>query len=213
MTSVVLEVVLGEAGEAHRHGVAGAPLVVLLHELEAEAGAVLHQLLGDALGAVAHDDDGPIELGGREGVEDVQDHGPPAQEVQRLGPGGPHAGSLTSRQHDGRKTTRAHTDRSTPYQPTPVSTRLRVARASSGSDPRAGWARRWHPAPHRGWPEITRFDRLTEMRLHRQQLHNSVPSSSARRGCWPTARHAREPRRTTEGGPGDASTVGARGAR
>ena len=111
---VVVEVVLGEAGEAHGHGVARAPLLVLLDELEAQAGAVLHQLLGDPLGAVAHDDDGPVELGGRQGVEDVQDHGPTAQQVQRLGPGGPHAGSLAGRQHDGGKTTRAHTDRSTP---------------------------------------------------------------------------------------------------
>ena len=98
---VVLVVVVGEAGEADGDGVARAPLVLLLDELEAQPGAVLGELLGDALGAVADHHDGPLELRRGQGVEDVQDHGPPAEQVQRLGPGRPHAGALAGGEHHG----------------------------------------------------------------------------------------------------------------
>ena len=60
--AVVVEVVVGEAGEPDGDGVAGAALDVLLDELEAQAGAVLAELLGDPLGAVADDDHRPADL-------------------------------------------------------------------------------------------------------------------------------------------------------
>ena len=95
---VVEVVVVGQAGEAHGEGVAGAALHVLLHELEVQPGAVLGELLGDALGAVAHHDDGPVDLLGRQRVEDVEHHRPPAEQVQRLRAGGPHPRALPRRQ-------------------------------------------------------------------------------------------------------------------
>ena len=88
---VVVEVVVVEGGEADGEGVARAALHVLLDELEAQAGAVLGELLGDALGAVAHHHDRPVDLRRREGVEDVQHHGATAEQVQGLRPGRPHA--------------------------------------------------------------------------------------------------------------------------
>ena len=98
---VLVVVVVGEAGEPDRDGVAGALLAVLLDELEAQAGAVLGELLGDPLGAVADHHDGPLELGRRQGVEHVEHHRPAAQQVQRLGSGGPHPGPLAGGEHHG----------------------------------------------------------------------------------------------------------------
>ena len=91
---VVDVVVVGQAGEADGDGVAGAALHVLLHELEAQPGAVLGELLGDALGAVAHHHDGPVDLRRRQRVEHVQHHRPPAEQVQGLGPRRPHPRAL-----------------------------------------------------------------------------------------------------------------------
>jgi hypothetical protein len=81
---------------------------VLLDELQPQPRAVLGELLGDALGAVADDDDGAVELRGGQGVEDVQHHGPPAEQVEGLGPRGPHARSLAGGQHDGGQAAFAH---------------------------------------------------------------------------------------------------------
>ena len=43
-----------------------------------------------------------------ERVEDVEHHGPAAQQVERLGPGGPHAGALAGGEHDGGEGPRGH---------------------------------------------------------------------------------------------------------
>ena len=59
---VVVEVVVGQAGQTDRDGVAGAALDGLLDEGEVQAGAVLGQLLGDPFGAVADHHDGPVDL-------------------------------------------------------------------------------------------------------------------------------------------------------
>jgi hypothetical protein len=110
---VVIEVVVRQAGEADGEGVAGAALDGLLHELEPETGAVLGELLGDALRAVAHHDDRTVDLGRRQGVQDVEHHGAPTEQVQRLGSGRAHARSLAGGQDHGGQVTLAHGNRST----------------------------------------------------------------------------------------------------
>ena len=100
---VVLGVeVVGERGERDADGVAGAPLHALLDELDRHLGdELLLQRLGDALGAVADDDDDALERQLRERVDDVQHHRPPAQRVQHLRRRRPHARALARGEHDG----------------------------------------------------------------------------------------------------------------
>ena len=100
---VVLTVeVVGEGGEPHGDGVAGAPLHRLLDEFDRHVGEeLLLDRLGDVFGAVPHDDDDAVERQRGEGVEHVQDHGTAAQRVQHLGRARPHAGALARRGHDG----------------------------------------------------------------------------------------------------------------
>ena len=98
----VVDVVVGEDGQGDRHRVSGAPLDVLLDELDEQAGrALLVEGLGDLLGGVAHHDHGPLDLEADQGVEDVEDHGPAAQAVQGLGQRRAHARPLPSGKHDG----------------------------------------------------------------------------------------------------------------
>ncbi len=103
-----VELVVGESREADTHGIAGPSLHVLLDELEQQVGLLLLELLGHPLGAVAHDDDRPAHGAVTEGVEHVQEHGPPAQQVQGLRAVGPHAGPFAGGQHDGGEGTIAH---------------------------------------------------------------------------------------------------------
>ena len=100
---VVLTVeVVGEGGEAHGDGVAGAALHRLLDEFDRHVGEeLLLDRLGDVFGAVPDDDDDAIERERGEGVEHVQDHGAAAQRVQHLGRARPHARALAGRGHDG----------------------------------------------------------------------------------------------------------------
>ena len=90
------------------HRVAGAALHVLLDEVEVQVGRLLLQLLRDPLGAVADDDHGPAGIAVGQRVEHVEEHGPAAQQVQRLGPGRAHAHALTGGQHDGGQRAGAH---------------------------------------------------------------------------------------------------------
>ena len=65
--------------------------VELLDELDLHGrGGELHQGLGHPLAPVPHDDDHPADVDLGHGVEDVEDHGAPTQEVQRLGALGAH---------------------------------------------------------------------------------------------------------------------------
>ena len=98
----VVDVVVGEGGQADDDGVAGATLDRLLDEQDVEGvGALVLHLLGDALGAVAGHHDGAHDLQVGEGLEDVHDHRPPAQQVQRLGALGPHPRAFAGGEHDG----------------------------------------------------------------------------------------------------------------
>ena len=91
----VVEVVVGEGGERHRQGVARAPGDLLLDEVDEQVGrAVLLQGLGDRLGPVAHHHDRPVDEELGQGVEDVEEHRPPAQRMERLGQRRPHPGAL-----------------------------------------------------------------------------------------------------------------------
>ena len=101
---VVVEVVVGQRGQADDHGVAGAALDVLLDE-----GDVAEP--GPAPGRLAWS---PARRRGRRprrcarrrssasGVEHVQHHRPTADQVQRLGPVGAHPGALAGGEDDGR---------------------------------------------------------------------------------------------------------------
>ena len=100
---VVIVVVEGvaEGGEGDRHGVAGAALDRLLDELQRQVAGRVGELLGDPVGPVADDHDGPVDREVAEAVEDVEHHGLAAQDVQRLGAGRAHAGALAGGEHDG----------------------------------------------------------------------------------------------------------------
>jgi hypothetical protein len=106
---VEVDLVIGERGEPDADRIAGAALHVLLHEVEQQVGVLLLELLGDALGAVTHDHHGAPRGAVAQRVEDVHQHRLAAQQVQRLGAVGPHAGALARRQHDGGQ--RTHGDR------------------------------------------------------------------------------------------------------
>ena len=83
------------------HRVARAPLHPLLDEgdVQARRALGLHPL-GDPLGLVTDDHDGALDVEADEGVQDVQDHRPPADDVEGLRAFGPHACALARRQDD-----------------------------------------------------------------------------------------------------------------
>ena len=101
---VVVAVVVGETGEGHGHGVAGPPLLDLFDELDGHARRrMLDERLGHPLGPVADDDHHPGHRQLGQGVQHMEDHGPTAQAVERLGSGRAHPGSLTCGQHHRRQ--------------------------------------------------------------------------------------------------------------
>ena len=99
---VVVAVVVGEGGEGDRDGVAGAPLDVLLDELEREVGGACSDSF-----LVTRSAPWPTTTTARssgepaEAVEDVEHHRPAAQQVQRLRAGRAHAGALAGGEDDG----------------------------------------------------------------------------------------------------------------
>src|SRR5581483_4545755 len=113
----VVEVVVGEDRQPDAHRVAGPPLDVLLDEVEGEVGRLLLQLLRDEVGAVTDDDHRLVDRGLPERVEHVEHHGAAAQQVQRLGPCGPHARAFAGGENDGGQRSFRHRFRSTPGGP------------------------------------------------------------------------------------------------
>ena len=102
-------IVVGQTGQADGQRVAGTGPGQLLHELDLHGGRrVLHQRLGHPLAPVAHDHDDPPHVHLGHGVEYVQDHRAPTQEVQGLGALGPHSSPLPGGQDDGGKTALGH---------------------------------------------------------------------------------------------------------
>ena len=94
---------------ADDHGVAGAALDALLDERDVQVSeALLLHPLGDAVGAVADDDDGARDLQTPERREDVHDHRATAHEVDRLRPLGAHPGAFSGGKDDGRNRPTAH---------------------------------------------------------------------------------------------------------
>ncbi len=98
---LLVEVVVGEDGQPDAGRVTGAALHVLLDEVEHEVGGFLLQLLGDPLRAVADHDDRPAGVALGQRIEHVEQHGPPAQQVEGLRAGRAHAGALSSGEDDG----------------------------------------------------------------------------------------------------------------
>ena len=82
----VAQVVLDEGGHAGGGGVGRAPGPGLLDEVHRPVGQLLADPLGDALGAGADDHHGLGHRAVRQRVEHVEEHRPPAQQVQGLGP-------------------------------------------------------------------------------------------------------------------------------
>ena len=98
---VIVVVVAGEGGHPDRGGLARAVLFDLLDEGDVgPRRRELLDLLGHLLGTVTHDEGRLFGPQAFEGVDHVEDHRPSADQVQRLGPGRPHARSLTSRKDD-----------------------------------------------------------------------------------------------------------------
>ncbi len=98
---LVVVVVAAERRHADRRGVTGAVLSHLLGEGDVgPTGRELLHLLGDLFGAVADDDDRSFGMHQLEGVDHVQDHGPPADEVQWLGAARLHPGAFSGGEHD-----------------------------------------------------------------------------------------------------------------
>src|SRR5207248_521173 len=83
-------------------------LHVLFDEFELELARLVLELLRDPLRAMAHDDDGLVNITLRECVDDIEHHGAPAQHVQRLRPGGAHARPLTGGEDHGAQGTFRH---------------------------------------------------------------------------------------------------------
>ena len=107
--AVVVDVVVGEGGEADAHGVARAPLHALLDEVDVQVTeALLLHLLGHPLGAVADHDHGAVDGQVGEGVEHVEHHRPAAEQVEGLGPLRAHPRALAGGEDDGRDRTTAH---------------------------------------------------------------------------------------------------------
>ena len=104
---VVVEVeVVGQAGQAHRHRVAGAPLDALLDEVEPERGAGrrrLLQLLDDHVGAVADHHHRPVGVDVAEGVEHVLHQGATTEGMEGLGALRAHPSALPRREDDRRQ--------------------------------------------------------------------------------------------------------------
>ena len=98
--------------ERDAHRVAGAALHALLDELDRHLGdELLLQRLGDALGAVADDDDDPFERQLGQRVDDVQHHRPAAQRVQHLRRARAHPRALPGGEDDGgERSVLAHAD-------------------------------------------------------------------------------------------------------
>ena len=98
---VIVELVVGQPGQAHGGGVPGPPLDPLLHELDGQVGVgQLLEGLGNGLGAVADDHHDPLHRDLGQGVNDVGHHRPPAQLVEGLGPGRAHPGALAGGEND-----------------------------------------------------------------------------------------------------------------
>ncbi len=110
----VAVVVVVESREPDAHGVAGAPLHVLLDEVDDEVTCLVLQLLRHHLGTVPDDDDRLADLALGERVEHVEHHRPSTQQVQRLRSGRPHASALAGGEHDGGQPALGHHVRSTP---------------------------------------------------------------------------------------------------
>ena len=73
----------------------------LLDEIERNPDVFFGDLLGHPVGLVAHHDGGPGGMRGRQGIQDVAEHGSPAQTVQGFGPFGPHPAALARGKNDG----------------------------------------------------------------------------------------------------------------
>ena len=130
--------VVGERGERHARGVAGAPLHVLLDEHDRHVGGdLLLQRLGDPLGAVADDDHDPLERQRAERVDHVEHHRAPAQRVEDLRGGRAHAGALARRHHDTRQGSVPTTHAITPLTDCAAPPVRRTARGR-GFEPRLG---------------------------------------------------------------------------
>jgi hypothetical protein len=57
----------------------------------------------DEVGAVANDDDDPLDAGGLEGIDDVADHRPAGDGHEHLGELALHAGALAGGEDDGHR--------------------------------------------------------------------------------------------------------------
>ncbi|MCL4414983.1 MAG: hypothetical protein M1522_09625 [Actinobacteria bacterium] len=91
-----------QPGEPHREGVCRAQLRLLLHELYGKPlRRVLHQRLGDQVAVMPDHYHHLADVHLRQSVEHVEDHGPAAKMVERLGHGGAHPGALACRQDYG----------------------------------------------------------------------------------------------------------------
>ena len=132
----VVQVVVGQSCQADRHCVAGAPLHPLLDEPEPQPGTVLRELLGDPLRSVPHHHDRAFELFGRQRVEHVEDHGPAAEQVQRLWSGRAHPAALPGSEDHGGQVPR-HGNLSTRHSPSgpPRSTAYGGASPSASTSP------------------------------------------------------------------------------
>ena len=135
--AVVVAVVVGQAGQGHRHGVPGPPLLDLLDELDGHARrGVLDQRLGHPLGPVAHHHHHPVHRQLGQGVEHVEHHGAPAQPVQRLGTGRAHPGPLAGGQHHRGERPAGHgpSGAGTPIGAGPEAVRITTATSSDAPD-------------------------------------------------------------------------------
>ncbi len=106
---IFVVVVIGQPGQPDRQGVAGTRLGLLFDELNADGvRCVLHQRFGHPIGPMPdhHDDPGDVDF--RHGIEHVQDHGAPAEQVEGLGPLRSHAGAFACGQDHCRKPSMRH---------------------------------------------------------------------------------------------------------
>jgi hypothetical protein len=102
---VVVQVVTGDGGHADHGCVAGAALDGLLDEADVgPRGRLFLHLLGDPFGAVTDHQHRALDVQVLECVDDVHDHGPAADHVERLGPGRTHPRALAGGEHDCRNT-------------------------------------------------------------------------------------------------------------
>ena len=100
---LVVEVVARDGRHPARRRVAGAALLELLDERDVRPRrGELGDLRGDLLGVMADDDRGRRRPQPLQGLDDVEDHRPAADHVQRLGAVGAHPRALAGGEHDGR---------------------------------------------------------------------------------------------------------------